>query len=73
MVAPELAAGGEARREVLQGEVDAGFDGFVEDGDAVGGEEDDALEVFEGAEEDWWGGRLVGVCVAMTGRGGVEG
>lgn len=45
---PDFGAGG----RVLQRHVDAGFYGFVEDGDAVGGEEHDALEVFELAEED---------------------
>lgn len=33
--------------------MDAGGDGFVEDGDAVGGEEEDPLEELELAEEDW--------------------
>ena len=32
--------------------MNTGFDGGVEDGDAVGGEKDDALKVFESAEED---------------------
>ena len=35
--------------------MDARFYGLVEDGDAVGGEEHDALEVFELAEEGWGG------------------
>lgn len=37
--------------------MDAGADGVVEDGDAVRGEEDDSLEVFEGAEEDLMEGK----------------
>ena len=49
---PEDTAGGERRGTVLQREVDAGFDGHVKNADAVGGQEDDALEVFEGSEED---------------------
>ena len=37
---------------VAQGDVDARLEGVVEGFDAVGGEEEDALEVFEEAEED---------------------
>ena len=59
LVAPQLAARGLARGRVLQREVDARLDGFVEGGDAVRGQEDDALEVFEGAEEDWLSEGLV--------------
>jgi len=48
-----VGAGGARQGGVFEDEVDAGGDGFVEDGDAVGGEEEDALEEFELAEEDW--------------------
>jgi len=58
-VAPEVGAGGACQGGVFEDEVDAGGDGFVEDGDAVGGEEEDALEEFELAEEDWWVGLFV--------------
>ncbi len=37
---------------VAQRDVDARLEGVVEGLDAVGGEEEDALEVFEEAEED---------------------
>jgi hypothetical protein len=50
---PEGATDGFVWAGVLEGEVDAGFYGLVEDGDAVGGEEYYALEVFELAEEYW--------------------
>ncbi len=58
-MAPEVGAGGARQGGVFEDEVYAGGDGFVEDGDAVGGEEEDALEEFELAEEDWWVGLLV--------------
>ncbi len=35
-----------------EGDMDAGLEGLVESADAVGGEEEDAVEVVEGAEED---------------------
>jgi len=34
------------RAGILKGEVNAGSDGWIEDGDAVGGQEDDPLEVL---------------------------
>lgn len=47
-----MRPGGAGQGWVLEDQVDAGGDGFVEDGDAVGGEEEDALKEFELAEED---------------------
>ncbi len=58
-MAPEVGAGRARQGGVFEDEVDAGGDGFVEDGDAVGCEEEDALEEFELAEEDWRVGLLV--------------
>ena len=43
---PEFFPGGMVEGRVFEGEVDARFKGEVEGGDAVGGEEDDALIVF---------------------------
>lgn len=51
-VAPDVLAGGRVEARVVQGDVDAGLKGDVEGGDAVGGEDDDAGVVLEGAEED---------------------
>lgn len=53
-----MRAGAAGEGGVFEDEVDAGGDGFVEDGDAVGGEEQDALEEFELAEENWFGRRV---------------
>jgi len=52
-VGPDLAAGGLGEDFVVEGDVDAGFEGGVEGFDAVGGQEHDAFVVFEEAEEDW--------------------
>jgi hypothetical protein len=41
------------QRRKVDGQVDSGFDSLVENGNAVGGEEEDSLEVFENAKEDW--------------------
>ena len=49
---PDAALGFEGELAVFEAEVDAGLEGRVEVFDAVGGEEEDALEVFEQAQED---------------------
>ena len=49
---PDGLAGLVGEFGVAQGDVDAGLEGVVEGLDAVGGEEEDALEVFEQAQED---------------------
>lgn len=51
-VGPDLAAGRGGEDFVVEGDVDAGFEGWVEGFDAVGGQEHDAFVVFEEAEED---------------------
>ena len=48
---PDLLADFDGRGRVLDGEVDAGLHSGVKIFDAVGGEKDDAGEVFEGAQE----------------------
>ena len=58
---PQFLAGGVVEGGVLEREVNAGFEGEVEGGDAVGGEEDDALVVFQGAEEDCGDGQCMSV------------
>jgi hypothetical protein len=65
---PDGGAAGGVERRVVQGDLDAGLEGAVEGADAVGGEEEDAGVVFEGAEEDW-----VGVVLDGGGQGGGEG
>ena len=50
--APDGLLGAVRELAVAQGDVDAGLEGVVEGFDAVGGEEEDALEVLEEAEED---------------------
>ena len=52
-VAPDLGARGVVEFVVAEGQVDARFEGLVELVDAVCGEEEDALEVVEGSEEDF--------------------
>ena len=49
---PDGAARFEGEFGVAQGDVDAGLEGVVEGLDPVGGEEEDALEVFEEPQED---------------------
>ena len=51
-VAPDMSAGGNGEIGVLHGDVDAGLEGRVDVVDAVGGEEEDALVVFQHAEEN---------------------
>lgn len=43
---------GFAEGRVIEGHVDAGFDGFVESSGSVGCEEEDTVEVFKDTEED---------------------
>lgn len=50
---PDLGAAGLVKDGQAEGDVDAGLEGLVEGADAVGGEEEDAVEVLEGAEEDY--------------------
>ena len=52
-VTPDLGARGVVEFVVAEGQVDARFEGLVELVDAVCGEEEDALEVVEGSEEDY--------------------
>lgn len=47
-----MAAGGNGEIGVLHGDVDAGLESRVDVVDAVGGEEEDALVVFQHAEQD---------------------
>ena len=49
---PDGLAGLVGELGVTEGDVDAGLEGVVEGFDAVGGEEEDALEVLEQAQED---------------------
>ena len=51
-VFPHRLAGGLVEVAVLQGDVDAALESLVEGVDAVGGEDQDALVVFEQAQED---------------------
>jgi len=51
-VAPHGAAAGKVQGRVVQGDLDAGLEGRVECADAVAGEDEDAIVVFEGAEKD---------------------
>ena len=50
---PDFGAAGAVEGGQAEGDVHAGLEGLVEGADAVGCEEEDAVEVFEGAEEDW--------------------
>ena len=62
----DAALGFEGQLAVFEAEVDAGLEGRVEVFHAVGGEEEDALEVFEQAQEDADEGVAVdvlGLCV----------
>ena len=47
-----MAAGGKGEVLVSHGDVDARLEGGVDVVDAVGGEEEDSLVVFEDTEED---------------------
>lgn len=49
---PDLGAARLVEDGQAEGDVDAGLEGLVEGADAVGGEEEDAVEVFERTEED---------------------
>lgn len=51
---PDLSAAGLVEDGQAEGDVDAGLEGLVEGADAVGGEEEDAVEVLEGAKEDYF-------------------
>ena len=55
--APDFAPVGLDEAGVVEGELDTGFEGFVKVADAVASEDEDALVVFEDAEEDF--GRIV--------------
>jgi hypothetical protein len=49
---PDLVGLDAVEPGVEEGHMDAGFEGFIEGADAVGGKEEDAFIVFENAEED---------------------
>ena len=49
---PDLGATGAVEGGQAEGDVHAGLEGLVKGADAVGCEEENAVEVFEGAEED---------------------
>lgn len=51
-VAPNMAAGGNGEVVIVHGDVDAGLEGRVDVVDAVGGEEEDALVVFQHVEKN---------------------
>jgi hypothetical protein len=53
MVIPDLLAGSLVERVVSDLYVDSRHESFVETSDAICGEEEDALEVIEGTEEDY--------------------
>lgn len=46
---PDFGAAGLVENRQAEGDVDAGLEGLVEGADAVGGEEQDAVEVLERA------------------------
>lgn len=50
---PDLGAAGAVEGGQAQCHVNAGLEGLVEGADAVRCEEEDAVEVLEGTEEDW--------------------
>lgn len=49
---PDFGTAGLVEDGEAEGDVDAGLEGLVEGADTVGGEEEDTVEVFQGAEED---------------------
>ena len=54
-VRPDLATGGEVEGWVREPYVNAGVEGEVQGGDAVGCQDHDAVKIFEFAEEDYQG------------------
>ena len=69
-VAPHLGAGRGVEVRVVQREVDAGVEGLVELDGAVRGEDEDAAEVLEHAQED--GDALVACGVVRIGVAALE-
>ncbi len=52
-IAPDLAAARGVEGWVVQGELDAGFEGLVEGADAVGCQDQNAVIILKGAEKHW--------------------
>lgn len=72
---PDFGAAGAVQGGEAEGDVHAGLEGLVEGADAVGCEEEDAVEVFEGAEEDCGGGGdmvSINLCCSSVLGGGVR-
>jgi hypothetical protein len=60
-VGPYLAAVGGRQWGEVDGEADAGFEGFVDVGDEVSCQDEDTAVVFKFAEEGWARGLVIGV------------